>query len=127
LLFGILRLERVGHFTVSEAFALFIQKTFLHYHTAFNAESNIHIDHQEMSHALAKSKKVTLKESFGEEDGGSFFKIYIDDKIQVEERGKRIKTLRKKAYKRLFYALVEMDEKRQSEVEEAYEKMREIV
>jgi len=111
----------------AEAFALFMQKTFLHYHTAFNAESNIHIDHQEMSHTLAKSKKVTLKESFGEEEGDSFFKIYIDDKIQVEERGKRIKTLRKKAYRRLFYALVEMEEKRQSEAEVAYEKMREIV
>jgi hypothetical protein len=107
----------------AEAFALFMQKTFLHYHTAFNAVSNIHIDHQEMSHALAKSKKVTLKESFGEEEGCSFFKIYIDDKIQVEERGKRINTLRKKAYKRLFYDLVEMEEKKQSEAEEAHNMM----
>jgi len=90
----------------AEAFALFMEKTFLHYHTAFNAESNTHIDHQEMSHALAKSKKVTLKESFGEEEEGSFFKIFVDEKMQVAEKGKRIKTLRKKAYKKLFYYLV---------------------
>ena len=32
----------------------------------------------------------------------------------------------KKAYKKLFYYLVELEEKKMSEAEDAYEKMREI-
>ena len=95
----------------SEGFALFMQKTFLHYYTAFNAESNIYIDHKEMCHTLAKSKKVTIKESFGEETERSFFKILLDKRVIVDERGKRIKTLRKKAYRKLFYYLIELGEK----------------
>jgi len=90
-------------------FELFIQKTFLHYHTAFNAQSNIVVDHKEMSQALAKSKKLTIKESFGEDDKESFFKLLLDGKQMLEERGKRIKTLRKKAYRKLFYMLLEWE------------------
>jgi hypothetical protein len=110
----------------AQNFALFMHKTFLHYHTAFNAESNIHIDHKEMSHTLAKSKKLTIKESFGEEGEESFFKLLLDDVLVVEEKGKRIKTLRKKAYKKLFYLLLEWEEKKSSETQEAYEMMRDL-
>ena len=39
-----------------EAFKDFIQKTFLHYHTAFNQSSNISIHHQEICHSLVKSR-----------------------------------------------------------------------
>jgi hypothetical protein len=49
-------------------FKHFIEKTFLYYHTAFNSDSNIKIDHQGMSQILAKSKKLKIKESFGEKD-----------------------------------------------------------
>ena len=90
-------------------FTLFMQKTFIHYHTAFNAKSNIVVDHKEMSQAIAKSKKLTISESFGEEDKESFFKLLLDDNQMVAERGKRIKTLRKKAYKKLFYMLLEWE------------------
>jgi len=93
----------------AETFEHFMQKSYLHYHTAFHADSNIHIDHQEMCHTLAKSKKVTLKESFGEEGEKAYFKLFVSGKFTVEERGKRIKTLRKKAYKRLFYHLIDLD------------------
>ena len=110
----------------AEGFEEFMQKTFLHYHTAFNADSNIHIDHKEMCHTLAKTKKVSLKESFGEEGDNSFFKIYVDDKAIVEEKGKRIKTLRKKVYKKLFYFLIDFEEKRHSEAEEAYTLMKDM-
>ncbi len=82
-----------------EAFSLFMQKLFLHYHATFNTHSNIEIDYQEMSQALLKSQKRACRDSFGEEKESAFFKIFIDDKITIEERGKRIKTLRKKAYK----------------------------
>jgi len=108
-------------------FALFIHKTFLHYHTAFNTESNIQIDHKEMSHTLAKSKKVSIKESFGEEGKESFFKLFLDDTLAIEEKGKRIKRLRKKSYKRLFYLLIERKEDKSTKLDEAYTMMREIV
>lgn len=104
-----------------EAFGLFIQKIFLHYHTAFNKNSNINIDHKELSHALTKSKHKTLKESFGEDDKGAFFNILLDGKIVISERGKLIKTLRKKGYKRLFYLLIDMDDRDDTTQNEAYE------
>jgi hypothetical protein len=110
----------------AEGFEHFMQKTFIHYHNAFNSESNIHIDHKEMCHTLAKSKKVTIKESFGEEADEAFFKLLLDETLVVEEKGKRIKTLRKKAYKQLFYYLIDFEEKKRSEVEEVYEMMRDI-
>ena len=95
-----------------EAFAHFMQKTLLHYHTSFNTESNIQIDYQDMCIAVAKSKKLSIKESFGEEEEKkeAFFKLFLDGIITIEERGKRIKTLRKKAYKRLFFVILERGE-----------------
>ncbi len=109
--------------TDPNGFENFAQKTLLHYHTGFNTESNIQIDHQDICHTLAKTKKITLKESFGEEgEKAAYFKIFIDGIIAIEERGKRIKTLCKKAYKRLLYTLLEMEEAREGEdVYEAYE------
>lgn len=99
----------------SEDFENFMQKTFLHYHTAFNQNTTTKIDHKEMCQTLLKSKKMTVKESFGEDDKGSFFKILIDDKVIIYEKGKVIKTLRKKVYKNLFYYLLDLDEKNCSE------------
>ena len=90
-----------------EKFEHFMQKSLLHYHSAFNQASNIHIDHQEICRALAKNRKQTIKESFGEEGEGSFFKLFLDGTLKVDERGKRIKTLRKKAYRKLFYLLLD--------------------
>ena len=110
----------------AESFELFIQKTFLHYHSAFNSESNIHIDHKEMCHTLTKTKKVSIKESFGEEGETSFFKLLLDEKLVVEEKGKRIKTLRKKAYKKLFYYLIDLDESVSTKRAEAHEIMQEL-
>ncbi len=94
----------------AEGFELFIQKTLLYYHTSFNTESNISINHQDICHTLAKSRHITIKESFGEEGKGVFFKLFLDGAITIEEKGKRIKTLRKKAYKRLLYVILERGE-----------------
>ena len=91
----------------ASAFSAFMQKLFLHYHTAFNSHSNIEIDYQEMSHSLLKSQKRECRDSFGEEKEEAFFKILIDEGVEIIEIGKRIKTLRKKAYKRLFFRLIE--------------------
>jgi hypothetical protein len=110
----------------AEEFGLFMQKTFLHYHTAFNNHSNININHKEMCHTLAKSKNIVLKESFGEDEKSSFFKISLNDKIVINENGKLIKTLRKKAYKSLFYYLIDLEEDISSARDDAYNEMQEL-
>ena len=92
-----------------EEFSLFMQKTFLHYHSGFNTDSDIKIDYKDFSIALAKTKKAEIKESFGESEKESFFKLFIDNKLIVQEKGKKIKTLRKKAYKRLFFYLLDLE------------------
>jgi len=91
-----------------EGFNHFMQKSFLHYHNGFKNESDIKIDYKEFSLAIAKSKRVEIKESFGENEKGSFFKLFVNGKQVVDEQGKRIKTLRKKAYKKLFYYLLDL-------------------
>jgi len=92
-----------------ETFAHFIQQSCIYYHSAFQPDSPIAIDHQAIVKTLAKSRNLTLKESFGEEKEEAFFKLFVDGKLSIEARGKRIKTLRKKAYKRLFYQLLDWD------------------
>ncbi len=90
-----------------ELFEDFLAKLFIHYHLAFKQNSNININFKEMALALAKSRKVILKESFGEiEKGKVFFKIIEDGEIVVNKEGKSIKTLRKQAYREYFYFLL---------------------
>ena len=88
-------------------FKLFMQKMFLHYHTAFNNTSDTNIDHKEIVLALVKIRDIDTKESFGEDNNGSYFKILLDDKMVVQKRGRLIKTLRKKAYRELFFYLID--------------------
>ena len=110
----------------TEDFGLFMQKTFLHYHAAFNNNSNININHKEMCHTLAKSKNMVLKESFGEEGESSFFKILLNDQVIIHEKGKLIKTLRKKAYKNLFYHLIDLEAETSTARDEAHTTMQEL-
>ena len=86
---------------------IFLHHIFLHYHSTFNQESNIYIDYQEMSKSIIKTKKQSIRDSFGEDKKGAFFKILIDGEVRVSQRGKSIKTLRKKAYKILLFELIE--------------------
>jgi thiol-disulfide isomerase/thioredoxin len=119
------------HLKQEELFEDFFQRVFLHYHTSYNKETNIIINYQDMSIALLKSKKLKHKESFGEDNAAVFFKLYVDDILIVELKGKTIKTLRKKAYRELFFTLLEdgniPSRERWNEVqrgkEEAYERV----
>jgi hypothetical protein len=88
-------------------FEQFLQQLFLHYHTSFNKQSNITIDYKEISQTLIKAKKQSIKESFGEDEKGAFFKLLIDGVEQINLRGKSIKSLRKEAYKQLLRELLE--------------------
>ena len=110
----------------NELFELFIHKIFLHYHTAFNNSSNISIDYKEMAQTIARSKELAIKESFGEDDKNSFFKILLNDKVIIDEKGKLIKTLRKKAYKNLFFYLLDLEDNISLEKEEAYNRVQNL-
>ncbi len=85
---------------------VFFHATFLHYHSTFNHSQNMSIDYQSLSKTIIKANNQTLRESFGEEGKEAFFKLYVDEEIQVSQRGKSIKTLRKKAYKLLLFSLI---------------------
>lgn len=88
----------------------FFHKLFLHYHTSINSNSNIIIDYIDLSKTMAKNRGIELKESFGEnEENKSYFKIFCDGLIAVELHGNSIKTLRKKAYKKLCFTLLDSD------------------
>ncbi len=79
------------------------QKLFLHYQSSVNNPSNIEINFKDIVTTLAKLRKQNIKESFGEDKNKkAFFKLYVDEKLEVSLSGKSIKTIRKKAYKALF-------------------------
>jgi len=87
-------------------FEQFLQQLFLHYHASLNAQSNIIIDYKEIVQTLIKTQKQTLKESFGEDDKGAFFRVFVDEVECINIRGKSIKSLRKEAYKLLLRELI---------------------
>ena len=91
-----------------ELFEDFLEKLFIHYHLACKPNSNININFKEMALSLAKTRNLSLKESFGEiEKGKVFFKIIEDGEVVVNKEGKSIKTLRKQAYREYFYYLLD--------------------
>jgi len=89
-----------------ELFKHLFEKLFIHFHTSLQNNSDIRIDFKDMAIFMAKNQKIEFKESFGKESKEAYFKILINNKTAVEERGKLIKTLRKKAYKRFFFYLI---------------------
>jgi hypothetical protein len=94
----------------------FFRQMFLHYHSLLNKNTKIKIDYQKMALSIAKTKKVDIKNSFGEKnENESYFTIMINNQHFITLYGKKIKTLRKKAYKKLFYYLLDIDETKLSE------------
>jgi len=78
-------------------FADFLQQSFMHYHTSQTQTPKT--NPQTLATALAKSKKIDFKESFGEEEGEAYFRIVVGGVVVVEKRGKMIRRLKKEAYK----------------------------
>ena len=89
-----------------ELFKHLFEKLFIHFHTSLHNNSDIRVDFKDMAIFMAKNKKIEFKESFGDDDKEAYFKILINNQAVIEERGKLIKTLRKKAYKKLFFYLI---------------------
>ena len=96
------------HSKAEEIKEIFFYRSFLFYLFSINKSSNISIDHKQMSLSLLKTSHphITPKESFGENDSGAFFEIKLGSHT-VKEEGLSIKTLRKKAYKRLFFDILD--------------------
>ena len=88
-------------------FEFLLFKLFLHYHASLNQNTDTQIEFKDMAVEILKFRKQKIRESFGEENTKSFFKLYVDENICVDIQGKSIKTLRKKAYKELFYTLID--------------------
>jgi hypothetical protein len=88
---------------------------FLHYLSTFNSQSSINLNYKDMSLAYIKGKDITIKESYKSDETSKIvdFKLLVEAKNQeiknyiINIRGKSIKTLRKKAYKKLFMKLIE--------------------
>ena len=84
---------------------------FLHYLSTMNKETSTNINFQDMTKSYIKSmknKNITLKESYKIlEDKNVIFHILIDKKVIITLEGKSVKTLRKKAYKKIFFWLID--------------------
>lgn len=91
-----------------EKIALFLfEQNFLHFVSTLNENKGIRVNHEAIFKELLKPKVV--KESFGENEKGTFFKIILENDILAEIEGASIKTLRKKAYKILCRKLTNKD------------------
>jgi len=87
----------------SESFSNLFFKLFLHYHSQVNNSSNIEIDFKDICQLLAKNRDLTIKESYKEVENRVVFNLLLNKKVALSLKGKSIKTLRKKAYKKLFF------------------------
>ena len=80
---------------------------FLHMLAATNKSTKTELNFKNLSEAFIKGKEITIKESFKVEDEKAIFKIFVNQKSHIELLGNSIKTLRKRAYKQLFYDLID--------------------
>jgi hypothetical protein len=80
---------------------------FLHKLAGINQSTKIELNFKNLCEALVKGKETTIKESFKVEDEKAIFKILVNHNPHIELLGVSIKTLRKRAYKQLFYDLID--------------------
>lgn len=102
--YGYMNLLRVNN---EDLFSTLLQKLFIHYHSAFKNNSDIQINFKDIVTSLAKTRNITLKESFGENGDKSYFILFANTQEAVKKEGKSIKTLRKQCYKEYFYHLID--------------------
>jgi hypothetical protein len=109
-----------------ELFNRMVQKLFIHYHNSNTSKSDINIDYKDMVISLAKIKKLSVKESFGERENAAYFKILIQNKEYVSLEGKSIKTLRKKAYKQMCNIILDLEDTTTTVHQDAYDSFRNL-
>lgn len=83
---------------------------FFHYIKTLTNPSGIHLEYKDMTLSYIKGKDIELKESYmmDEEKNRVNFKILINKEAVVQLEGKSVKTLRKKAYKKAFFYLIDI-------------------
>ena len=94
---------------IEEAKEVLFYHSFLFYIFTLNKSSNIALDHKQMSLSLLKTSypNISIKESFGEKEETAYFSLHLNTGMEIKEQGQSIKTLRKKVYKRLFFAIID--------------------
>jgi len=87
-------------------FEKFFEATFIHFSSFVNQNSNIIINYKDIVTFLAKQRKLEIKESFGEMTNGDavYFRLTIGERT-ISKKGKSIKVLRKKVYKKALEIL----------------------
>ena len=89
---------------------------FLHHISTINTQTPTNLNYKNMTLAYIKGKDITIKESYkiDEDTQNVNFKILLNGKAKIDLDGKSVKTLRKKAYKLIFFYL--LDHKEDTEI-----------
>jgi len=86
-----------------------LSKYFLHYVSTINYKTNTELNYKNMTLSYVKGKDINIKESYKIDNDTQTvsFKILIDNKVIIDIVGKSVKTLRKKAFKQIFFYLLD--------------------
>ncbi|WP_456401149.1 hypothetical protein [Persephonella sp.] len=79
---------------------------FLHFYLSTRPDKGRNIDYQNMVKVLLKGKIADIKERTINVNGSVAFILIFNNEEIFNQMGKSIKTLRKKAYKKLFYHIL---------------------
>ena len=90
---------------------------FLHYVSTINTKTDTNLNYKDMTATYIKGKNIEIKESYkiDKDDKNVNFKILVDKKVHISLDGLSIKTLRKKAYKEIFFYLLDNQEEQKIE------------
>lgn len=91
----------------SQEFHIFVHAFMLHFFSSQKESSQVFVDYQAMLKSLVSQNNSTLKESFGEKEKKSYFRLTLNDDFKMELQGNSIKTLRKKVYKKFFLYVID--------------------
>ena len=85
---------------------------FLHNISIVNTKTQTNINYKNMTQGYIKGKDIVLKESYkiDEMKNEVNFRILLDSEIVVDIYGRSVKTLRKKAYKQVFFYLLDKED-----------------
>ena len=76
---------------------------FLHHLSGISKSTPIFLDYKKLTLGILKYKNITIKESYKiDENNIAVFKLLINDEEKFVSKGRSIKTLRKKVYKKAF-------------------------
>jgi hypothetical protein len=85
-----------------------LSQYFFHHLSTINKANNIVLNYQNMTRSYIKGKNIVLKESYKiDENVNVNFKIFVNQEVRIDLNGKSVKTLRKKAYKKIFFELID--------------------